>query len=393
MLKKIGIVLLLIVCTAIGSTLAYFSIVVISEIFPEIHKELMRNAKTGWLIAVPITSIIFSCLIFYCAYKKISDFIKRRAAKKKFQMEKLDDVTTDTPKTVSEKIRDGIEASETMVQNVKDTVEMTRHTLKEGVNDTTRKTIDVIRDKVTTARANLDEGIRKAKDKIGEDGLGLKDIATDTSVVAAQRVKGLVEKAKEKTKGLFNKDKQAWALLATTDTKIYMNNKIIYKEKEYILHEYALHGSILDIDAICKFGLSPARLCDMNSYVLTFKVNFDDRLLLTNLTIYTNDENTPYINGVKPQIISRNHLKYSEINLQIKFSWVICITDNLVANSNSGIENYGVIIPTQSIWSYLEVIELVFSKGICIKAKDISKVAEENRAQGMHLHRKIPYIR
>ena len=130
---------------------------------------------------------------------------------------------------------------------------------------------------------------------------------------------------------------------------------------------------------------------DASPYVLTFTIDSDDRLLLTNLIIYIGDENIPSINDVEPQIISQNKLKYSDIQLQINFSGKMLITDTIVADSYAGNQNYGVVI-YQSPWSYLEVIELTFSEGICINANDISKVAEKNRAQGMHLHRSLESV-
>lgn len=54
------------------------------------------------------------------------------------------------------------------------------------------------------------------------------------------------------------------------------------------------------------------------------------------------------------------------------------------------IQEHYVHMGFQSPWNYDEVIELVFSDGICIKVHDLSELAEKRRAQAKPNQENMP---
>jgi len=164
-----------------------------------------------------------------------------------------------------------------------------------------------------------------------------------------------------------------------------INDGFIYNGKEYAISALEHPRAFFDIREL---GLTPApqNTAVWRGYVATFTIDPDNRLLLTNLS--TNNGNGKSeilpINGVSPQITKPDRLaagyenwrdlEYNAIQLPIGYTGGMLITSGFIR------ERY-VHMGFQSPWSFKEVIELVFSDGICIDVYDLSEAAAKRRAQ------------
>ena len=170
-----------------------------------------------------------------------------------------------------------------------------------------------------------------------------------------------------------------------------INDRFIYKDKEYAISALEHPHMFFDIS---KFGITPepeSTAC-WRGYVATFTIGSDNRLLLTNLLTNNGNgkSNIISISGIQPHITKPEglvngykrwrNLEYTQINLPIDYSGGMMITAGFIR------ERY-VHMGFQSPWSYNEVIELVFSDGICSGTNDLAKVAQTRRTQDEPLTR------
>jgi len=170
-----------------------------------------------------------------------------------------------------------------------------------------------------------------------------------------------------------------------------MNDIFQYRNKDYSISAIENEEQFFNIE---DFGLRPRPNCSAcwRGYIAVFGIDRDNRLALIELTTNNGDDPPPDINGVSPVImdedfgnedrfnfdsismLSGGDLQYSFINLPIKYTGKLLITDGFIQERY---EHMGFHSPL----SYKKVIELLFNGGVCVGENDMSALAERKRRE------------
>lgn len=164
------------------------------------------------------------------------------------------------------------------------------------------------------------------------------------------------------------------------------NDSIIYGDKEYKISAIENVNEFFDIHSL---GLMPEGKCTScwRGYIAVFSIDKNNQLILNKLYANNGDLPAPVINGKTPHIVdfesllsskdfdyrhSAGNLFYDNVNIPINYSGALLVTDGFIR------DRY-VHMGFQSPWSYNEVLELTFSGGQFLSAKDQSLLAAEMR--------------